>query len=137
MTKLTHINLDNLAPYLPFGLSHAVAVEGGKTVYLSGQVGWDENGNIAGPDLASQLAQAHINIKKILAQVGATPAHIVRLNTYVADYRPEDGEAVVAANLKLFEGVTPGSATLLGVQALYAPELRCEVEATVVVNDER
>ena len=45
MTKLTHINPDNMAPYLQYGLSHAVAVEGGKTVYLSGQVGWDENGN--------------------------------------------------------------------------------------------
>ena len=36
MTKLTHINPDNMAPYLQYGLSHAVAVEGGKTVYLSG-----------------------------------------------------------------------------------------------------
>ena len=135
MTKLTHINPDNMAPYLPFGLSHAVAAEGGRTVYLSGQVGWDENGNIVGPDLASQLAQAHINIKKILAEAGATPADIVRLNTYVANYHPEDGAAVNAANLKLFEGVTPASATLLGVQALYAPDIRCEVEATVVVRE--
>ena len=53
MTKLTHINPDNMVPYLPYGLSPAVAVEGGKTVYLSGQVGWDENGNLVGPDLAS------------------------------------------------------------------------------------
>ena len=53
MTKLTHINPSDMAPYLQFGLSHAVAAEGGKTVFLSGQVGWDENGNIAGPDLAS------------------------------------------------------------------------------------
>ncbi len=135
MTKLTHINPDNMAPYLPFGLSHAVAIEGGRTVYLSGQVGWDESGNIVGPDLASQLAQAHINIKKILAEAGATPADIVRLNTYVANYDPEDGAAVNAANLKLFEGVMPASATLIGVQALYAPDIRCEVEATVVVKD--
>ena len=135
MTKLTHINPDNMAPYLPFGLSHAVAAEGGRTVYLSGQVGWDENGIIVGPDLASQLAQAHINIKKILAEAGATPADIVRLNTYVANYAPEDGEVVNAANHKLFEGIVPPSATLLGVQALYAPDIRCEVEATVVVRE--
>ncbi len=134
MTKLTHINPDNMAPYLQFGLNHAVAVEGGKTVFLSGQVGWDENGNIAGPGLAVQLAQAHVNIKKILAAAGATPADIVRLNTYVANYAPEDGAVVNAANHKLFEGITPPSATLLGVQALYAPDILCEVEATVVVG---
>ena len=64
--NLTHINTDNLAPYLPHGLSHAVVAEGGKTVYLSGQLGWNEDGKIAGPDLADQLAQAHINIKKLL-----------------------------------------------------------------------
>ena len=103
--KLSHINTDNLAPYLPDGLSHAVVAEGGKTIYLSGQLGWDEDGNIVGPDLADQLAQAHINIKKILTEVGATAANIVRLNTYVANYRPEDGPVVGAANLKLFDGV--------------------------------
>ena len=135
MAKLTHINPDNMAPYLPHGLSHAVVAEGGKTIYLSGQLGWDENGNLVGPDLASQLAQAHVNVKKILAEVGATPADIVRLNTYVVNYSPEDGEVVGAANLKLFEGVMPASATLMGVQALYAPDIRCVVEATVVVGE--
>ena len=132
--KISHINTDNLAPYLPDGLSHAVVAEGGKTIYLSGQLGWDEDGNIVGPNLADQLAQAHINIKKILAEVGATAANIVRLNTYVANYRPEDGPVVGAANLKLFDGVMPASATLLGVQSLYAPDCRCEVEATAVVK---
>ena len=132
--KLSHINTDNLAPYLPDGLSHAVVAEGGKTIYLSGQLGWDENGNLVGPDLASQIAQAHINIRKILAEAGATPVDIVRLNTYVVNYAPEDGEVVNAANHKLFEGVMPASATLMGVQALYAPDIRCEVEATAVVK---
>ena len=132
--NLTHINTDNLAPYLADGLSQAVVAEGGKTVYLSGQLGWDEGGNIVGPDLVDQLAQAHINIKKILTEVGATAADIVRLNTYVVNYRPEDGAVVAEANLKLFDGVMPASATLLGVQALYAPDIRCEVEATAVVK---
>ncbi|MDP6474148.1 MAG: RidA family protein [Alphaproteobacteria bacterium] len=134
MSKLTHINPDNMAPYLPYGLSHAVAVEGGRTVYLSGQVGWDADGNIVGPDLADQIAQAHDNIRKILADAGATVGDIVRLNTYVVNYAPEDGETVNAANRRLFEGITPPSATLMGVQALYAPEISCEVEATVVVK---
>ena len=134
MAKLTHINPGNVPPYLTYGLSHAVAAEGGRTIYLSGQVGWNENSESVGPDLASQLAQAHENIRRVLAASGATVADIVRLNTYVANYRPEEGEIVNAANRKLFAGLVPPSATLMGVQALYAPEIRCEVEATAVID---
>lgn len=134
MAKLEHINPANVPPYLPYGLSHAVAAEGGRTIYLSGQVGWNENSESVGPDLESQLAQAHENIRRVLAAAGATVADIVRLNTYVADYRPEDGEVVNAANRAFFGDHVPASATLLGVQALYAPEIRCEVEATAVVG---
>lgn len=134
MARLEHINPGNVSPYLPYGLSHAVAAEGGRTIYLSGQVGWNAASEPVGPDLASQLAQAHENIRRVLAAAGATVADIVRLNTYVADYRPEDGEIVNAANRALFGARPPPSATLLGVQALYAPEIRCEVEATAVVG---
>ena len=98
MAKLTHINPDNVPPYLTYGLSHAVVAEGGKTIYLSGQVGWNEKSESVGPDLASQLAQAHENIRRVLAAAGGTVADIVRLNTYVANYQPEEGEVVNAAN---------------------------------------
>ena len=102
MARLEHINPGNVPPYLPYGLSHAVAAEGGRTIYLSGQVGWNAASEPVGPDLACQLAQAHENIRRVLAAAGATVADIVRLNTYVADCRPEDGEIVNAANRALF-----------------------------------
>ncbi|MDE0052134.1 MAG: RidA family protein [Rhodospirillales bacterium] len=134
MAKLTHINPDNVPDYLTYGLSHAVAAEGGKTIYLSGQVGWNANSESVGPDLAAQLAQAHENIRRVLAEAGGTVADIVRLNTYVANYRPAEGEIVNAANKKLFEGLMPPSMTLMGVQALYSPDVLCEVEATAVIG---
>ena len=134
MAKFTHINPDNVPDYLTYGLSHAVAAEGGKTVYLSGQVGWNANSESVGPDLAPQLAQAHENIRRVLAEAGGTVADIVRLNTYVANYVPEEGEVVNEANRKLFAGLTPPSMTLMGVQALYSPDVRCEVEATAVIG---
>ena len=134
MAKFTHINPDNVPDYLTYGLSHAVVAEGGKTIYLSGQVGWNENSESVGADLASQLAQAHENIRRVLAEAGGTVADVVRLNTYVANYLPEEGEVVNEANRKLFAGLTPPSMTLMGVQALYSPEIRCEVEATAVIG---
>ena len=134
MAKLTQINPDNVPDYLTYGLSHAVVAEGGRTVYLSGQVGWNAKSESVGPDLATQLAQAHENIRRVLAEAGGTVADIVRLNTYVAGYVPEEGEVVNAANRKLFEGLVPPSMTLMGVQALYSPDVRCEVEATAVID---
>ena len=41
---------------------------------------------------------------------------------------------VNAANKKLFAGLTPPSMTLMGVQALYSPDVRCEVEVTAVIG---
>ena len=134
MAKLTHINPDNVPDYLTYGLSHAVVAEGGKTIYLSGQVGWNEKSESVGPDLASQLAQAHENVRRVLAAAGGTVTDIVRLNTYVANYQPEEGEVVNAANKKLFGDHVPASMTLMGVQALYSPDVRCEVEVTAVIG---
>ena len=56
-----------------------MVAEGGKTIYLSGQVGWNENSESVGADLAAQLAQAHENIRRVLAEAGGTVADIVRL----------------------------------------------------------
>ena len=70
----------------------------------------------------------------MISTSGGTVADIVRLNTYVANYRPAEGEIVNAANKKLFEGLTPPSMTLMGVQALYSPDVLCEVEATAVIG---
>ncbi len=134
MAKLTHINPDGVPPYLQYGLSHAVVAEGSRTVYASGQVGWDENGVAPGPDLKSQLAQAHENVRRVLAASGATVADIVRITTYVANYEDSDGAIVNEANLALFAGITPPSANLIGVQSLYTKEIRCEVEVTAVIG---
>ena len=43
----------------PRGYTHAVAVEGGRTIFIAGQVAFDHAGNLVGPgDLRVQAAQA-------------------------------------------------------------------------------
>ena len=120
--------------YLTYGLSHAVVAEGGKTVYLSGQVGLNENSEAVGADLAAQLAQAHENIRRVLAEAGGTVADIVRLNTYVANYRPEEGEVVNAANKNALRGPHAALHDADGRPGPLFPEIRCEVEATAVIT---
>lgn len=66
------------------GYSHAVRV--GNTVYISGQVGLDCDGNLVGKDdPIAQTRQAVENIKAILDEVGAGPQDIVKMKTYVTD----------------------------------------------------
>ena len=115
-----HLVLGLVGPRVGAGLLAAIAVGQVQTLPES--------------DLASQLAQAHENIKVILAEAGSSVADIVRITSYIVNYTPADGEVVNAANFKLFEGLTPPSANLIGGQALYAPDIRCEVEVTAVIG---
>src|SRR5919201_199822 len=59
-----------------YGYSQAVKV--GSTIYVSGQVSHDDKGNIVGHgNMEVQMRQAYDNIKKVLAQYGATMDNIV------------------------------------------------------------
>jgi len=68
----------------PAGYSHAVVVNSGKMVFLSGQVGLDRHGEMVGKDdFHAQVAQAFSNLRSALAAAGATPNDLVKLNYYV------------------------------------------------------
>jgi len=57
---------------------YAQAVKVGETIYLSGQVGHDDTGNIVGRgDMEAQMRQAYANIRKLLALYGATIENVV------------------------------------------------------------
>ena len=59
-----YLNPKELFPSLQYGFSQIVTSTGGKTVYLSGQVGWDEQQQIVGPgDLRAQTWQTFRNIE--------------------------------------------------------------------------
>ena len=54
-----------------YGYSQAVKVD--NTIYVSGQVSHDDNGNIVGAgDMGAQMSQAYANVEKVLAHYGAT-----------------------------------------------------------------
>lgn len=57
-----------------------------QTIYVSGQVGHDDKGNIVGKgNMEMQMRQAYANIKKVLAQYGATIDNIVDELLFVTD----------------------------------------------------
>jgi enamine deaminase RidA (YjgF/YER057c/UK114 family) len=119
----------------PRGYTHAVAVDGGRSIFIAGQVAFDKEGNLVGKgDLRAQTEQALDNLVTALAAAGATPADVVKINTYVVNYRPADYPIIRESRARVFAGPNPPASTLIGVQALAVEELLIEIEAIAVVK---
>ena len=127
------INPKSLYDPTKFGFSHAARQNGGEVLHLAGQVAWDKDLNVAGGGFPGQARQALANIKTILAEVGAGPADIVRLRTYVVNYDPSKLEPLSEAIAEFYGDVVPAPNTLIGVQALALPDFLIEIEATAVI----
>lgn len=117
----------------PETYSQVVTAEGGRLVFVAGQVALDRDGNlVGGGDVGEQVRQTCRNIKAALAAAGAGPEHIVKTTTLVVNYRPEFLGVIAEARRQELGDVRPAS-TLIGVQALARPEFLVEIEAIAVL----
>ena len=127
------LNPASLCP--TFGWTHVVSVSGGKTIYISGQVGINEKGEVVGKgDLKRQTEQAFENIRLALAAAGGTFQHVVKTNLYVVGFRPEHVPIIREVRSRYVWAEHPPSSTLVGVSALVGPDWLIEIEAVAVVN---
>lgn len=67
-------------------IHYAPAVRVGNTVYVSGQIGRDANGQLV-EGTEAQIVQAFENLKNVLAAAGAQMNDIVDLTTFHTDMR--------------------------------------------------
>ena len=133
MSKLDHPRPEGLLDNPAF--SQVVAATGARTVYTAGQVSIDERGGVIGlGDLAAQTAQAMRNVGLALSAAGAGYADIVKITTYVVNYKPEHRAVIGSARAPFFSNCTPPASTLVGVSALALPEWLVEIEAVAVVD---
>jgi len=133
MSKLDHPRPQGLLDNPAF--SQVVSATGARTVYTAGQVSIDERGSVIGAgDLAAQTAQAMRNVGLALAAAGAGYADIVKITTYVVNYKPEDRAVIGRARAPFFSNGTPPASTLVGVGALALPDWLVEIEAVAVVD---
>ena len=56
-----------------------------KTLYISGQIGWDSEGRIVSPDFTTQFLQALDNVIAVVRAAGGGTEHIVKLLAMVTD----------------------------------------------------
>ena len=119
----------------PSGYTHVVKSEPGKMIYISGQVPVNASGDIVGKgDLRIQVKQVYENLKLCLAAAGATFDDVVKMNTYVVNYKPEHIATIREVRSGYLPSTNPPASTLAGVQALYHPDVMIEIEAIAIVN---
>lgn len=120
----------------PKGFSNGIAVRGGRTVYIAGQVGWTGQGEWKETTFAGQFRQALANIVAVLAEAGGRPEHLVRLTWYVLDRKEYlDSLREVGAAYRELIGRHYPTMAVLQVGGLVEPQARLEIEATAVVPD--
>jgi len=120
----------------PRGFSNGIALQGGRTVYIAGQVGATGQGEWQEKSFAGQFRQTLKNILEVLAEAGGRPEHLVRLTWYVLDKQEYLGaiKDVGAAYRELIGRHYPVMA-VLQVSGLVEAEARLEIEATAVIPD--
>jgi enamine deaminase RidA (YjgF/YER057c/UK114 family) len=126
------LNPPSLCP--TFGWTHVVAATGGKTVFVSGQVGVNERGEVVGKgDLRAQTEQTYKNLQLALAAAGATFGDVVKMNLYVVGLKPEHVPALREVRSRYVSAERPPASTLVGVSALVGADWLIEIEAVAVV----
>jgi enamine deaminase RidA (YjgF/YER057c/UK114 family) len=81
--SFTFINPESLGA--PHGYSNGVLTEGGRLLFISGQIAWDHQQQIVSADLVDQFDRALANVIAIVNEAGGGPEQIARLLIYVTD----------------------------------------------------
>src|SRR5262249_5023787 len=105
------------------GWTHVVTSTGGKTIYVSGQVGVDDRGQVVGKgDLRAQAEQAFANLEIALKAAGATFHDVVKMNLYVVDLKPDLVPLLREVRARYVDRERPPASTLVGVSALVGAD---------------
>lgn len=117
----------------PKGYSNGLAVTG-RQIYVSGQIGWDEQGVIVSDDFAAQFQKVLENTLAVLAEAGAGPEHIVRMTGYITS-RDEyiAAEAACGGIWKGLIGRNYPTMAFVIVAGLIEPGAKIEIETTAVI----
>ena len=109
----------------------ATRMDGGRLLYISGQVAWDTSGSIVGKgDMKAQARQTFQNLRQVLQAAGGDLQNLMKITTDIT--KIEDFPAVAEARSEVFKGEMPAS-TLIVVKSLFHPDFLIEVEGIAAV----
>jgi len=117
----------------PRGYANGV-IASGRTVFVSGMIGWDANAKLVSEDFVGQARQALKNIVEVLSEAGGKPAHIVRMNWYVVDKNEYVGAyKQLGVIYREIIGRHYPAMTAVQVAGLVEDAARVEIEVTAVI----
>jgi reactive intermediate/imine deaminase len=113
--------------------SPAVAVSAAKLLFISGQVAFDEEGNVVGKgDIVAQARRIFENLRVLLNKAGADFKDVIQTNYYITDV--SQFPKVVAMRPEYFKNSFPAS-TMVEVKGLVHKDLMLEIEAVALLKD--
>jgi enamine deaminase RidA (YjgF/YER057c/UK114 family) len=118
----------------PSGFSHAVVADGGRLVFLAGQVAIGADGVVTGDTVAEQFERALANLLQALAAAGGSPADLASLTVYTTDledYR-RHGREIGLAWRRLAGQDYPAMAAV-EVSRLWEPAALVEIQGHAVI----
>ncbi len=128
------VNPAGLVP--PAGFAHAVVAAPGRTVFLGGQAGMDEQGSVAATTVTDQFDLAAANLVAALAAAGGRPEHLVWMQIFVTDaaaYRAERKR--LGQVWRRHFGRHYVATALLEVSGLFDPAANVELMGIAVIPD--
>jgi 2-iminobutanoate/2-iminopropanoate deaminase len=115
------------------GYSEAVITEGGKTVWLAGQIATvDDNGKSLAGDFDGQARQLFKNLDRTMQKAGGKLGDIVQMTVFITDVR--NGDRFTQIRREVFGDNFPGSA-LITITALAVPDGKIEIQGYAVIGD--
>jgi enamine deaminase RidA (YjgF/YER057c/UK114 family) len=120
----------------PKGYANGMAARG-QMIFISGQIGWNADGQFSSDDLTGQAAQALRNIVRVLKEGHAEPRHLVRLTWYVLsrDAYLREAREIGAAYREILGKHFPAM-SVVEVRGLVEQRALVEIEATAVIPDD-
>lgn len=116
--------------------SQVTTARGGKLVFVSGQLSWDEKGKpLFSGDLEAQTRKAYENMKLALAAAGARMDDVVKYTLYVKNLDSEKWKLISKVRSEFLSKERPPASTMIGVTGLVLEELLIEIEAYAMVRE--
>ena len=114
------------------GYSLAVITEGGKTVWLGGQIAVvDDAGRSLAGDFEGQVRQIFKLLNATLEKAGGKLSNMVQMTVFITDVR--NGDRLTEIRREIFGDNFPGSA-LITITALANPDAKVEIQGYAVIG---
>lgn len=120
----------------PKGYSNGISASAGRTIFIAGLIGWNEQEIIESDKLTDQFRKTLENTVAVLKSDEAGPEHIVRMTWYITDKREYlENLKEMGAIYREVMGKNYPVMACVEVSALMEDRAKIEIETTAVVEE--